>query len=225
MAGFAAVIFDCDGVLVDSEILALEVELEILEGCGLSFDKAEFVRRFMGTADGQFHDLLDAESRTRLGRPLRADFIEMAHDARKRICRERLAEVPGARAAALSLDVPKAVASSSRSDFLREKLTLANLIDVFDPHVYSTELVTRAKPAPDIFLYASNRLRVEPKACLVLEDSVNGVRSGTAAGMTVWGFVGGGHCDDALGAHLIEEGAERLMTSWSEFEAAMAGKV
>src|SRR5205814_1092653 len=149
MAGFSGVIFDCDGVLVDSEILALEVELEILEGCGLTFEKAEFVRRFMGTADAQFHDLLDAESRSRLGRPLRADFIEMAHDARKRICREKLAEVPGARAVALAIAAPKAVASSSRSDFLREKLSLANLIDVFDPHVYSTELVAHAKPAPD----------------------------------------------------------------------------
>ena len=119
---------------VISEILALEVELEILEGCGLTFEKAEFVRRFMGTADAQFHDLLDAESRSRLGRPLRADFIEMAHDARKRICREKLAEVPGARAVALAIAAPKAVASSSRSDFLREKLSLANLIDVFDPH-------------------------------------------------------------------------------------------
>jgi beta-phosphoglucomutase-like phosphatase (HAD superfamily) len=222
MARFEAVIFDCDGVLVDSEALALEVELEILEGCGLTFEKADFIRRFMGAADTHFRDLLDVESRARLGRPLRPDFLDLAHAARERICRERLTEVLGARAAVEATGLVKAVASSSRMAFLREKLTLANLIDVFEPHIYSTEMVANAKPAPDIFLHAAARLGVAPGRALVLEDSVNGVRAGAAAGMTVWAFVGGGHCDSALAEHLIEAGAERAVARWDEVPGLLA---
>jgi HAD superfamily hydrolase (TIGR01509 family) len=209
-------------VLVDSESLALEVELQILADCGLTFDKGEFVRRFMGTADTHFRDMLDAESRAKLGRPLREDFLEVTHAARERICRERLSEVPGARAAALAWTGPKAVASSSRTDFLREKLTLANLIDVFEPHIYSTELVARGKPAPDIFLFTAQKLSADPARSLVIEDSVNGVRAGVAAGMAVWAFVGGDHCDAALGEHLLAEGASRAVTSWAQAQALLA---
>jgi len=221
MARFEAVIFDCDGVLVDSESLALEVELEILAGCGLTFERGDFVRRFMGTADTRFRDLLDAESRAKLGQPLREDFLDITHAARERICRERLSEVPGARAAATAWTGKKAVASSSRLDFLREKLTLADLIDVFEPHIYSTQQVEHGKPAPDIFLYTAQKLRADPARSLVLEDSVNGVRAGVAAGMTVWAFVGGDHCDEALGEHLVAEGAERSVANWAEVKALL----
>lgn len=206
-------------MLVDSEALALEVELEILAGEGLTYDKADFVRRFMGAADAHFHQLLDADSRERLGRPLREDFIEQAHAARQLICRERLGEVPGARVAIGAVRVAKAVASSSRPAFLREKLELGGLIDLFEPHIYSTELVVRGKPHPDIFLYAAERLRAAPSGCLVIEDSINGVRSGLAAGMTVWGFIGGGHCDVALGEALLDEGAHALISDWPEAAA------
>lgn len=221
MQRFEAVIFDCDGVLVDSESLALEVELEILADCGLSFDKGDFVRRFMGTADTHFRDLLEAESQARLGRPLRADFLDLAHAARERVCRERLAEVPGARAAVLATGAAKAVASSSRNDFLREKLALANLIDVFEPHIYSTQMVAHGKPAPDIFLFAAEKLGVRANRSLVIEDSVNGVRAGHAAGMTVWAFVGGDHCDAELGQHLIEEGADLVVADWAQAKAIL----
>ena len=221
MAEIEAVIFDCDGVLVDSESLALEVELEILEGCGLRFEKGDFVRRFMGTADTHFRDLLEAESQTRLGKPLRSDFLDLAHAARERVCRERLSEVPGARAAATAWAGKKAVASSSRMDFLREKLTLAKLIDVFEPHIYSTELVSHGKPAPDIFLFTAQKLAADPARCIVIEDSVNGVRAGVAAGMTVWAFVGGDHCDAALGEHLVEEGATRVVDDWAQARALL----
>ena len=80
--------------------------------------------------------------------------------------------------------------------------------------------VTHAKPAPDLFLYAAKQLGVLPRACLVIEDSVNGVRAGRAAGMRVWGFLGGGHMDDHAGARLLEAGAERLIQDWSQFRVA-----
>lgn len=224
MAGFEAVIFDCDGVLVDSETLALEVELELLGSYGLIYERADFVRRFTGTADGHFRDLLDADHRARLNRPLPEDFLELTHQRRLAACRERLVEVAGARQAALAITEPMAVASSSRAGFLREKLSLVGLLDVFDPHVYSTELVAHGKPAPDVFLYAANQLNVAPARCLVVEDSVNGVLAGCAAGMTVWGFVGGGHCDASSAEPLRAAGAHRIVTDWAGFECLIGAQ-
>lgn len=222
MTTFDAVIFDCDGVLVDSESLALEVELEILAGCGLGYGRAEFIARFMGRSDLDFRDALDVDSRERLGRGLPADFLEVTHAARIAICRERLVEVAGALEAVSALSHAKAVASSSRTAFLREKLQMAGLVEAFDPHIYSTQLVARSKPHPDIFLYAAERLGAAPSRCLVLEDSVHGVAAGRAAGMTVWGFTGGGHCDEGAGEVLAAAGAHRVVDSWPAFAAALA---
>jgi HAD superfamily hydrolase (TIGR01509 family) len=222
MPPFDAVIFDCDGVLVDSESLALEVELEILAGCGLSYGRSEFIARFMGRSDLDFRDALDADSRERLGRSLPDDFLEVTHAARIAICRERLVEVAGALEAVSALTLAKAVASSSRSAFLREKLQLAGLVEAFEPHIYSTQLVARSKPHPDVFLHAAEQLGVAPSRCLVIEDSVHGVTAGLAAGMTVWGFTGGGHCDEAAGEALAAAGAHRVVESWPAFAAALA---
>jgi len=96
------------------------------------------------------------------------------------------------------------------------------LWELFAPHVYSADHVVHAKPAPDLFLHAADALRVAPAACLVLEDSTNGVAAGRAAGMRVWGFTGGGHMDDASGARLLSAGAERLIANWPEAAKALA---
>jgi beta-phosphoglucomutase-like phosphatase (HAD superfamily) len=93
----------------------------------------------------------------------------------------------------------------------------------FEPHVYSADHVAKAKPAPDLFLHAAEKLGVQPAECLVLEDSVNGVIAGRAAGMRVWGFLGGGHAHDRLGARLTAAGAERLARDWPEAARLLAG--
>ena len=93
---------------------------------------------------------------------------------------------------------------------------MAGLLGAFDPHVYSADLVERAKPHPDIFLHAAERLEVDPARCLAIEDSVNGVRAALAAGMTVWGFAAGGHVDAQGAARLAEAGAHQVMESWAE---------
>jgi len=212
----AAVIFDCDGVLVDSEILAVEVEIILLAECGLTYDPADYHHRFLGLDDAAYHAALDVDCRERTGEPLPMDFLRRARDQRWAACQTRLTEVAGAGAAAARLTLPKAVASSSGADFLREKLRLTGLLETFDPHVYSADLVARAKPHPDIFLHAASALAVEPARCLAIEDSVNGVASARAAGMTVWGFAGGGHMDAAALARLMEAGAERAVGGWAE---------
>jgi len=192
----SAVIFDCDGVLVDSEVLALEVELAMLAEQGLSFEREDYVARFMGLSHDAFHDAIDAEARTRIGRSV-SDRIrdELAARLRQTMI-ARLTEVPGAGAAVAGTPLLKAVASSSTREGLERKLRQVGLWSHFEPHVYSADHVAKAKPAPDLFLHAAARMRVNPADCLVVEDSAVGVAAGVAAGMTVIGFVGGGHASE-----------------------------
>lgn len=222
---FQAVIFDCDGVLVDSEVLALEVELAMLAGQGLSFTREEYVTRFMGLSYEQFHDVIDAEAVQRLGRPTTHDFrTELAQRLRQTMI-DKLTEVPGATDAVAATMLPKAVASSSTREGLERKLRQVGLWDHFAPHVYSAQHVAKAKPAPDLFLHAARQLGIAPADCLVIEDSVNGVKAGIAAGMTVWGFLGGGHADDGLAARLTAAGASRILADWPDAARRIAAAV
>ena len=218
----SAILFDCDGVLVDSEILAVEVETAMLADAGLRYDEAEFRSRFMGMSDAAFFAALEEDSHARHGRSLPANFREDCHARLYREVRTRLTEVAGALETVATLKHAKAVASSSRTEELRIKLGMTGLWGHFAPHVYSADHVRHAKPAPDLFIYAAAQLAVEPAACLVLEDSVNGVKGARAAGMRVWGFTGGGHMDQAAAARLAAAGAERIVANWPEASALFA---
>jgi len=214
----SAVIFDCDGVLVDSEVLAHEVEIAVLAEIGLTYDPHDFIVRFMGRSSKVFYELLDADGQARLGRSI-VDEIQKPIRARyRKAVEERLAEVPGALAAVRSLKLPKAVASSSTVRGLGIKLRKVGHWDHFAPHIYSAEHVEHSKPAPDLFLHAATALGIAPGECLVIEDSVNGVTAGIAAGMRVWGFSGGGHMTPRIAALLSEAGAERIVADWAEAE-------
>ena len=213
---FRAVIFDCDGVLVDSEVLALEVELAILREHGLEFDRHDYVTRFMGLSYQAFHLAMDEEAQKRIGRTISDQIREELATRLRQTMIARLTEVPGATAAVASVMLPKAVASSSTKEGLERKLRQVGLWDHFAPHVYSAEHVVHAKPAPDLFLHAAAALEIAPADCLVIEDSVHGVVAARAAGMRVWGFLGGGHAHDGLGARLTDAGAERIVQDWAE---------
>jgi beta-phosphoglucomutase-like phosphatase (HAD superfamily) len=210
-----AVIFDCDGVLIDSEVIAVEVETALLAAHGLHYEIPEFVARFMGMSDKAFYAALSDDSILRLGRALPDDFKARV-DAGKRLLNEqKLAAIAGIEFAVARLSLPKAVASSSETHHLDYKLRKTGLWDLFAPHIYSADHVTHAKPAPDLFLHAANALDVDPSDCLVIEDSVNGVKAALAANMRVWGFAGGGHMDDAGRARLTAAGAERIVDDWN----------
>lgn len=213
---FGAVIFDSDGVLVDSEALGVVIEMRALAEIGLVFDKTEFTRRFMGMTDMDFMNAVDKESFERLGRGLPADLEERIISAKDRLYRTDLRAIPGIHALINSLGCPKAVASSATVWELKRNLQLTDLFDLFDPHVYSGQLVSFGKPAPDIFLHAADQLNVPPSDCLVIEDSVNGAKAGLAAGMTVWGFLGGGHASEDLGRRLGATGVHAVMRSHDE---------
>ena len=173
--------------------------------------------RFMGRwAARNLSAQIEADALQRLGRSVR-------HEAQARIDAQiaaafeaQLREVPGAFAATQALRLPKAVASSSGVTALAYKLKKIGLWDSFTPHIYSGEQVVRAKPAPDLFLLAARRLDIPPAGCLVIEDSVNGVRAGVAAGMNVWGFTGGAHSAASIGDELANAGAQRVVAGWPE---------
>ncbi len=217
-----AIIFDCDGVLVDSEVVAHEIEMAVLSEIGLAYDPSEFKARFMGMSDAAFCAALEADGLNRLGRSILAEFrpeMQARYDARK----DSIGETPGAgRAVATLGGFAKAVASSSGVSSLERKLKRTGLWPAFAPHVYSADLVARAKPAPDLFLFTAARLNVDPAACVVIEDSVNGVRAGVEAGMTVWGFAGGGHMDAQMSARLAMAGASCVIADWDEAAARFA---
>lgn len=219
---FEAVLFDLDGVLVDSEVLAVEVELQTLADLGLRYDPAEFKRRFLGMPDADFRDALDADRRAVVGEPLPENFLQVVHARRDEAFQTRLQAVEGAFEAVAALNRPRAVATSTGVAFLRRKLDLTGLAPLFGANAYSADLVERGKPHPDIYLYAADRLGADPARCLAVEDSVNGVRSALAAGMTVWGFAGGGHMDAASADRLTQAGAARIVRRWREAQADFA---
>jgi beta-phosphoglucomutase-like phosphatase (HAD superfamily) len=213
---FDAVIFDADGVLLDSEVIYHVIEMEVLGGYGLTWDPHDYRSRFMGMHEKTYVAALDAEHRDRLGTPLPEDYLSVVRGLCRIACDERLESVAGAHAAVSAVSQPRAVASSSQAEALRHKLVKVGLAPLFDPHIYSADLVAHGKPHPDIFLHAAAALGVDPARALAIEDSVNGVTAARAAGMTVWGFTGGGHLDHRADAGLLGAGAERVVTSWDE---------
>jgi HAD superfamily hydrolase (TIGR01509 family) len=211
-----AILFDCDGVLVDSEVLSLRIELSALSEIGLDYTRDTFIDRYMGMSGDDFYSALDAECRQRLGHALPGGFREACHARYRAALGEgELRAVPGAASAIGKVSQRKAVASSSGTDGLKLKLTLTGLWEQFAPHVYSADLVRRGKPAPDLFLHVAQELKVAPEHCLVIEDSVNGVCAARAAGMQVWGFLGGGHMGMSRGPYLERAGASKLLSDWS----------
>lgn len=216
-----AVLFDCDGVLVDSEIIAMEVDRSHLDGIGLSYAPHEFAERFIGLSDIAYRNAIEADHQRIFGKSTPDGFFQSMKRAYRARLTAQLAAVPGADITLRGWARPKAIASSSSLAQLEIKLRKTDLWDQVAPHVYSAEQVRAGKPAPDVFLFAADRLSQPPQACMVIEDSHNGVLAGRAAGMRVWGFTGGGHADPGLGARLQDLGAERCFASHADLLLAL----
>ena len=219
---FEAVIFDCDGVLVDSEVLFHAVELDVLAEFGLTYESASFKARFLGMSDKAYYAALEEEALQRLGRSIIGELRPRMRQKALAKFETELQAVHGALEAVNAVRLPKAVASSSSMKALDHKLKRFDLWNPFAPHIYSAEHVTHAKPAPDLFLHASAQLGVSPGACLVIEDGVNGVKAALAAGMTVWGFSGGSHMNETLSGLLQDAGAHRQVKDWAEARTLLA---
>lgn len=207
----AAIIFDFDGVIADSEMLANLVLAEELTALGLPTTLHDCYARYVGTRWAEMIALIEDA----LGRPVPADWGGHLTDTMMARFRRDLTEVPGASAFIRALgERPRGIASSSSPSRLALCLDVLGLADAFGPHVFSAELVTRGKPAPDIFLLAAERLAVAPGECLVIEDSPSGVKAAKAAGMAVVGLTAGAHIRPGHAERLRAAGADAIAASW-----------
>jgi HAD superfamily hydrolase (TIGR01509 family) len=184
MDAFDLVIFDCDGVLVDSELIANRVFSEMLGEIGLHFSLDETFERFMGRS---MATCLDMVAKLR-GSSVPTTFAEEYRVRTARAFQGQLVAIQGAREAVLALPIPYCVASSGDHEKMRMTLGATELLDLFDGKLFSVTEVARGKPFADIYTYAAKRIGVDPQRCAVVEDSPVGVEAGVAAGMTVFGY-------------------------------------
>ncbi|MFD9478716.1 MULTISPECIES: HAD family hydrolase [Streptomyces] len=181
------VIFDCDGVLIDSERLAVEVDAKVLAALGWTMSEAEIVERFVGRSHAYMVGEIESHLGGRLPEGWEAEFQHLYDEAFD----TRLTPVEGVVEALDQITFPTCVASSSSHRRLRHTLGLVGLYPRFEGRVFSSEEVLRGKPAPDLFLHAAARMGVDPASCMVVEDSKYGVAAARAAGMRSLGYCGG----------------------------------
>lgn len=194
------VIFDCDGVLIDSEPIANRVFADQLARAGLAMPPEELMRTFVGrTRDG----CIELAGRM-LGRELPADFARTWDEALFAALEREVRPVDGIEQVLDGLQVPWCVASNGEPERMRLALRAAGLLRRVGDRLFSARQVARPKPAPDLFLYAARRMGFAPEACAVVEDTPTGVKAGVAAGMRVFGYAGAPHTSAAL---LRESGA------------------
>ena len=190
-----AVIFDFDGVLLESEFEGNRLLAELLTDLGHRTSVEEAIRQFVGYSGPQFLDAIEKW----VGGPLPPEFHERRKAQTVRVLQEGVRAVSGAVEFVRSLppDLPRAVASSSSTRWLRTHLDHLGLADAFDDHVYSgREHVTRGKPEPDLYLFAAAQLGVAIEDCVVIEDSEVGAKGALASGARVIGLAAGSHCLD-----------------------------
>lgn len=181
------VIFDCDGVLVDSERLAVRVDVRVLAELGWPMTEADVVERFMGRSDA----CMVSEIEAHLGRPLPANWDEPFHEWYRQAFEAELTPVPGIVEALDEITTATCVASSGTHERIRYTLGLTGLYPRFAGRIFSVEDVAHGKPAPDLFLHAAKGMAVPPTACAVIEDSRYGIEAARAAGMRAFGYAGG----------------------------------
>jgi HAD superfamily hydrolase (TIGR01509 family) len=216
---YDALIFDCDGVLVNSEQIAQEIELKLLASAGMHYEHEEFVGRFSGIAEREYRALLVEDARTRFALTLADTLFDEINAAIGAAYEERLEIIAGADVLAAAWPRRKAVASSSALGTLRFKLRKTGLDAHFGEHVYSADSVAAGKPDPAVFLHSARGLGCAPKRCVVVEDSVNGILAAKRAGMSAIGFVGGAHCLDGHADRLGANGADCVFATHAEIAA------
>lgn len=212
------VIFDCDGVLVDSEVISCRAHADVLTRHGYPIDAEQVFHRFLGRSTRQANLEIEAE----LGRSLPEAYHTDLQDELFRSFAADLQAVPHIREALEAITQPVCVASSGSQQRMRVSLGRAGLYDRFAPHIYSAAQVARGKPAPDLFLFAASEMKALPARCLVIEDSVAGITGAVAAGMTVFGFCGGSHCRPAHSETLHAAGARLTFSDMRQLPGLIA---
>ncbi len=189
MAPIKLIIFDCDGVLVDSEPLAMRVLLQIIADAGIEIERSLAFRSFLGRSLASISESLNQSHGTHLSDASLASMRDQLYA----LYRKELKATPWLKDVLAGLELPFCVASSSQLERIRLSLDLTGLLPKFEPNIFSASMVANGKPAPDLFLHAAAQMGVAPENCLVIEDSPAGIMAARAAGMRVFAYVGGGH--------------------------------
>jgi HAD superfamily hydrolase (TIGR01509 family) len=213
MARFDLVIFDCDGVVVDSERIVHDVFGQFIRSLGANVDAAQMNELFLGR---RLDDCVAIVERM-TGHTAPGDALERYRAERDRVLREQVRAVEGVRDVLEALTVPYCIASSGDHAKMRTTLGATGLLPLFGGRLFSGAEVARGKPAPDVFLLAAECMGAAPARTAVIEDSVNGVLAGRAAGMTVFGFAG-----LVPAADLAAAGASRTFTQMRDLPALLA---
>lgn len=211
------VIFDCNGVLVDSEPIAATVAAEQFTRAGIPMTPDIVARYFFGRRPADMFAAVEAAAKRKLPVGFGAT---LATETIKRF-RAELRPMPHTTHALTWLRGPKCVASSSTIDRIRVSLDAAGLTRFFEPNIFSASDVARGKPAPDLFLHVARSTGIAPSDCIVVEDSPAGVTAASAAGMTPIGFVGGSHSGSDIGEQLIAAGARTLIADMRQLKSTV----
>jgi HAD superfamily hydrolase (TIGR01509 family) len=209
------IIFDCDGVLVDSEPIAHGLLAQMMTDLGNPISTAESIQKFTGRSLADtlplIEDVLGRSIPNQMGQHYSRLLLERL--------RRDLTPIAGVKEAVTMLNYPRCVASSSSLERIRLSLEVAGLASLFGSNIFSATQVTHGKPAPDLYLFAAIRMAVAPEDCGVIEDSALGVTAGRAAGMKVIGFTGGTHSMGDAARHLASAGAYHVVSSMAELPA------
>jgi FGGY-family pentulose kinase/HAD superfamily hydrolase (TIGR01509 family) len=212
------VIFDCDGVLVDSEPISLSVLIDIVAEAGGDLDRQSAHDRFLGRSMASVVEMLRDEHGVNLGHTDLEDMRQRLYEK----FRKELEPINGIAEAVRNLPVRYCVASSSQVERIELSLEVTGLLPLFKGRIFSSSMVCAGKPAPDLFLHASRALGVAPSRCVVIEDSPTGVLAAKAAGMTVFAFTGGGHAaGESHRAALGRAGPDRIFSDMRELPAML----
>ena len=213
------IIFDCDGVLIDSEIVVCRLVSEAFTRLGYAITLDEGIRRFAGRPEPEMIEEIERD----WGRWVPPEYFEEMKARVAEAYRTELRSVPGVVETLDRVRVPICVASSSAPEKLRLGLETAGLLRPFGGNLVSVSYVARGKPAPDVFLYAAGWMRTPIADGLVVEDSIPGVTAARAAGLRVVGFCGGSHCPRGHADRLRQAGAEHVLGRFDDLESIMPG--
>ncbi|MFK4824160.1 HAD family hydrolase [Paenochrobactrum sp. BZR 588] len=213
------IIFDCDGVLVDSEIIAAQVQAELLTDAGYEVSAEEMAERFAGLT--WKNTLLEVERQS--GLPFSASLLDKVNVELDDRLRNEVQIIDDIEDVISALQYPFCIGSNSSMERLKITLNRTGLYDRFAPHIFSAPEVgtKKSKPAPDVFLYAAQQFTVAPKDVIVVEDSTHGVQAARSAGMRVIGFTGGAHSYPGHADQLTEEGAETVINRHKDLLATV----
>lgn len=220
MSGFDLTLFDCDGVLVDSEIIAAKVESKLLTEAGYPISVEEMGERFAGMTWKNI--LLSIEKEVDI--PLSASLIDKSEQLLDQRLAREVKAIEGVQYALSRISGPRCICSNSSSHRLDMMLTKVGLKEFFGPHIYSAKDLgaDRVKPKPDIFLHGAKQFNVSPSKCIVIEDSVHGVHAAREAGMRVIGFTGASHTYPSHADRLTDAGAETVIARMQDLPGVIA---